>query len=355
MTQLFAAVDATGSIRFADEVPRGSACGCFCPVCASPLVAKQGDQLQWHFAHESLQEHPECAVGAVNLVHRIAVEFLRESGVIQLPPYAQVVHVGHLQEKVSWKAQFLRGGLQWSDKPSRGAPVATGQLDNGIKAQLYVLVEQTQPLFPPVVGDVVAQIVVWFPMPAATDLKKLVYVRQHIQRCANVMWRHQPDVFGLVGKARERLQKQLKDDEDRRSRAAGMKWAAIANRMQSAVMESRPSSSSVPSTNQAAAQRQIADKTYDWAPERKPLTSFIFYRLRDGTAWIVYTRSDATLSIVPRPAFDGWDEYLPPSVAVASPQEVMYRAPALMPVLTFMSGQSSCTRTSSNPDEFEGL
>lgn len=357
MTQLFAAVDATGGIRFADEVPRGSGCGCFCPVCSSPLVAKQGDQNRWHFAHEAGQDRPECLVGAVNLVHRIAVEFLRESGVLQLPPYEHVVHVRHLRETVSWKAQFLRNGLQWSEAPSRGSPVATGRLDNGIAAQLYVLIEQAPPVFhPPLGSETVAQIVVWFPMPGPAELKKLIYVRQHIRRCANVLWRYQPDVFGLVSKTRQRLQTKLKEDEDLRSRAAGMKWAAIAQRMKAVGQDAQQAHPpDVQGMNQSAKNIPVTEKAYDWAPDRKPQSSFIFYRLRDGTAWVVYTRTDETWSIVPRPAFEGWEEYLPASVAVASLQEGLYRAPALMPVFTFMSGNTSCTRTSSNPDEFEGL
>ena len=42
MSQLFAALDAQGQIRFVGDVARGAACGCFCPVCASPLIAKLG-------------------------------------------------------------------------------------------------------------------------------------------------------------------------------------------------------------------------------------------------------------------------------------------------------------------------
>ena len=48
MSELFAAIDATGELCFVDEVPRGAACGCYCPECASPAVAKQGDSKAWH-------------------------------------------------------------------------------------------------------------------------------------------------------------------------------------------------------------------------------------------------------------------------------------------------------------------
>ncbi len=35
------------------EVPNGRACGCICPSCNTPLVAKQGSDREWHFAHAS--------------------------------------------------------------------------------------------------------------------------------------------------------------------------------------------------------------------------------------------------------------------------------------------------------------
>ena len=41
-----------------DEVPRGANCGSVCPSCKRPLVARQGDINDWHFAHTS--ENPGC-------------------------------------------------------------------------------------------------------------------------------------------------------------------------------------------------------------------------------------------------------------------------------------------------------
>lgn len=42
-----------GRIRHVGDVERGAACSCLCPACAEPLVAKQGRQKAWHFAHAS--------------------------------------------------------------------------------------------------------------------------------------------------------------------------------------------------------------------------------------------------------------------------------------------------------------
>jgi competence CoiA-like predicted nuclease len=34
-----------------DEVPRGQACNCVCSGCEHPVIAKQGTEKAWHFAH----------------------------------------------------------------------------------------------------------------------------------------------------------------------------------------------------------------------------------------------------------------------------------------------------------------
>lgn len=365
MTQLFAAVDAGGSIRFASEVPRGSACGCFCPVCASPLVAKQGDHLQWHFAHQAGQERPECLVGAINLLHRIAVDLLRQGGAFTLPEYQETVRFRHMQEVVTWKAQFVPGSLCWVDRPNRSAPVATGALDSGARVSIHVLVSQERPVFPPALGEDDAQVVVWFPMPAAAELGSLASVREHIMRHAHVEWRHHPDVFGMVTAARTRIQKLVLAEANQRTRAAGMRWASIANRMKTGQphhepavpqerAESRPATEVQASVEPAKAD-QAQEPHYEWAPEREPRTSFLFYRLRDGTAWVIYTRTDGAQGIVPWPVFEGWEEFLPPSLAVPIPGQVAYRATDLIRVLTFFSARVAVTRTDSDPSTFDGL
>ena len=45
MVSIFAGMDDTGAIRFLNEVPSGLACGCFCMVCGSALIARKGEPL----------------------------------------------------------------------------------------------------------------------------------------------------------------------------------------------------------------------------------------------------------------------------------------------------------------------
>lgn len=42
--------------------PAGIACGCICPSCKSPLIARQGRTKVWHFAHAARIDHHETEV-----------------------------------------------------------------------------------------------------------------------------------------------------------------------------------------------------------------------------------------------------------------------------------------------------
>ena len=48
---------------------------------------------------------------------------------------------------------------------------------------------------------------------------------------------------------------------------------------------------------------------WEWV---KPWSSVIYLKLRDGSGWIRAQRKDDVQLLVPWPAFDGWDEALPP-------------------------------------------
>ena len=47
----------SGQLVDVGNVKRGNACGCICPSCKTPLVARQGDEKEWHFAHRSQKVH----------------------------------------------------------------------------------------------------------------------------------------------------------------------------------------------------------------------------------------------------------------------------------------------------------
>lgn len=104
MAGIFAGIDASERMRFVADVPGGLACGCFCPNCRAVLVAKQGEENAWHFAHEQSQERPECRIGALNLLRRLIAEEFIAAGRFASPcggappcPYAASDHLerGH--------------------------------------------------------------------------------------------------------------------------------------------------------------------------------------------------------------------------------------------------------------------
>ena len=68
------------------HVPAGRNCGCVCPACESPLVAKAADSecRRPHFAH--LRES-NCRAGYETALHRKAKEILAEHATVQLPAW----------------------------------------------------------------------------------------------------------------------------------------------------------------------------------------------------------------------------------------------------------------------------
>lgn len=62
-----------GRLIHISEVQRGLACGCACPQCGEPLVARQGDVLVHHFAHAT---DTTCTPNPETLTHRYAKEIV---------------------------------------------------------------------------------------------------------------------------------------------------------------------------------------------------------------------------------------------------------------------------------------
>lgn len=56
-------------------------------------------------------------------------------------------------------------------------------------------------------------------------------------------------------------------------------------------------------------------KAIPWNWE-KPLTSFAYFKLKDGTGWVRIQRTDGKQLLVPWPTFEGWDEALPANIGL---------------------------------------
>ena len=371
MIRLFAALDAASSMRFIGEVARGAACGCFCPECASPLVAKLGDEREWHFAHEAGQERPECEAGAMNMLRRLAAEHLRAQPRLELPRYTERVNARserrQFTEEVGWGAQFI-GPLEWLPMGAKSAPVAIGRLDNGIDAELLVEIGDEAPRYLPAALGARAAVVFWCSVPVLSDLRKRLYAEQHIKQRGQLFWKHQPDVFGLVNAARDRLRTQATaDDEDaersrkRQAEDAGRRWAQAGQRLreQSGQVGAEPLGERVGEVAREVAPVRSAtgagEPQFSWAPQRKANTSFVFYRMEDGAAWVIYTLEDGSSAIAAWPrAEEGWDKALPELVGTADAELGAYRIKNMTAAMVYFGQRSTTVRASSDPRDFEG-
>lgn len=72
----------TGYMISVYDANNGLKCQCICPYCQNPLIAKQGADKKWHFAHAS---KIECAYAGETTIHELAKYILLENQYIVLP------------------------------------------------------------------------------------------------------------------------------------------------------------------------------------------------------------------------------------------------------------------------------
>ena len=71
-----------GKLTHVSQVPSGLACGCRCPGCDAPLVAKKGKANLHHFAHA---KDADCGASVETALHLAAKEILERRKCIVLP------------------------------------------------------------------------------------------------------------------------------------------------------------------------------------------------------------------------------------------------------------------------------
>lgn len=354
MARLFAALDAAGEIRFVGDVPRGAACGCFCPVCRSPLVAKLGDVNEWHFAHIADQEREDCLVGAINLLRRLGAEYLFHLAQLRLPPYSETVRLQslHAAETVTWSAQPA-GRMHLVPDGSESGHRALLQLDSGVEAEVYVQVEGSAHARPEVQASRAA---VTFSIPLATpsELRTRESALELIAQRGRWLWQHHPDSLGLVAAARGRLEvaaAAIAAQQTQRQRAAGAHWAKIRRN----AFQHDPAWAGEPVAPPRApdpVREPARTPQLLWAKDRKDNSGFILYRLKSGEAWVIYTLKDGGNALIPWPErVDGWDESLPPSFAEVDPAIEAYRVTNLTAAMTFLATRAAEVRNTYDPQE----
>lgn len=348
---LFAGIGLNGEMRFIGEVERGAACGCRCPECNSPLIAKQGDEKEWHFAHEAGQERPECHAGAMNMLRRLAIEYLKLREVLLLPPYQVSVRasspLGGRSETVEWRPQF-QGPLKWLPKGTRYEPIAVGRLNSQIDANVFVEVGEP---YPAKANQSAGMAGVDFvcSVPPLSDLRIRSRAEQHLRNFGRVQWRHHPDTLGLVAAAQKRVNAKAAEDAARVKEVVERQAREQQQRAQGHQVSDRSPTLASP------APAPKVEQHYPWAPLLNPSSAFIFYRLNDGSAWVVYTMTDDKVAIAPWPMNEGWDEALPPSVGAADPALGVYRGRSFEAVMIFFGQRATKTLATRNPNEFSAL
>lgn len=77
------------------DVPRGKRCRCICPSCKTPLIARQGNVKEWHFAHASRSVYSktekECSFSFYVSVRMMARQVVREQLEIIVPAYEDTI------------------------------------------------------------------------------------------------------------------------------------------------------------------------------------------------------------------------------------------------------------------------
>lgn len=88
-------VTAEGTYLSIQEAKNGFQCNCFCPVCNSPLVAKQGEKLSWHFAHASSSEMTDfCRESDAHLAKKLKI---KKTSRLKVPPIYPILSQPDLQ------------------------------------------------------------------------------------------------------------------------------------------------------------------------------------------------------------------------------------------------------------------
>jgi len=83
--------NAEGRMVHVDTVPRGKHCGCVCPYCKEPLLARHGEVNVHGFAHNSETRQANLKICYKVTMYKLAEQILREYKQIYAPSYYNVL------------------------------------------------------------------------------------------------------------------------------------------------------------------------------------------------------------------------------------------------------------------------
>ena len=333
---LFAALDINGTTRYIGEVIRGAACGCFCAECKSPVVAKQGKDHVWHFAHEASQERPQCLPGSINLLRRLAMQRLLALDMLAMPECKAVVRDmqnAGIQEVATWKLPagliFQRDVQAATNKPvALLTPMGMPNCTIGLWVHIGEMLLDNDDHFN---GTLVYQC----PVPGKGEITTLAIAEDFLQRHGRWHWHKMPDVFGKLENAQQNVQARAAAHQTellaKLQRLKNLHQERHSERGDHRYQQFRVPASSWLSDGGAGFSMPLQQAAPvllpKWAALKKKNTSFFVFQMRDASEfWIVMEAADHPgYYIVPGTGWwDGWDEALPPSVGRADLEKGAY-------------------------------
>lgn len=344
---IFAGLDANDAIRFVGDVPRGAACGCRCEACGAALVARRGDIRTWHFAHEASQERPDCFVGAVNLLRRLAIQRLQDAPLFDLPIFSTEVvtrtPLPRFVECVEWPPGAVRLE-RWETSFPRHGSVALLRLDSGTAVRLFVEIEEASSPRPRLELANDGGVVYWVPLPAVvSELKDRIAALRHIDSFGHFAWINLPDANARVAETLTRLEEKARRVRDE----------TLALRRMSGSLPPDAEQPTAPYT--PAPPREEFDGS-PWVLWRKPSHAFIFYGMKDGSAWVLFPHKDGRMFMAPWPTCeDGWDERLPMRIGTPISELGAYALTDRLQTMVYLSPQSKSIRTASTWKELQEI
>lgn len=123
------AINEQGAWAFIEDVPNGLACGCVCPCCNEPLVARnKGKYRKKHFAHSS---GCDCPGYYETTLHLLSKEIIKTEKAIMVPEYEMLTPQRIEFEEVEVEERHDNSSLQ---------PDCVGITFNGLRLHIEIYV-----------------------------------------------------------------------------------------------------------------------------------------------------------------------------------------------------------------------
>lgn len=201
---------ADGRILHIDSpgVQNGDECGCFCPTCNAPLIAKNGGSImEHHFAHAAGRG---CGTGGETFLHYAAKEVLAANPEISLP--AHVVTDGWLADSVVYEAKLVRFDRLEIEQTVVGTettirPDAVGHLG---ERRLFIEITVTHRSSPQKLAMLRTDAISAVEIDLSSHLRapiSLGYLRELVRNTAKRSWLHSPIIEARLRDLREKARK----------------------------------------------------------------------------------------------------------------------------------------------------